>query len=404
LAVFAVISAAGFMASAAAAAAAATASANARGAAAAPAASTGRVAATATAPATATATPAATAPATAPVAVPAAKALALRIGDQAPRYELNTWLKGPPVPRLERGHIYVLEFWATRCAPCIEALPHLKELADTYAGKVTFIAIGEPYDWETVDSVQKFVRKKDKLMTYPVALDALKGKGEKMYDRWGPPAGFAGLPVTFIVDGAGKVAWTGLPTSVDEPLKQIVAGKYDMAAARKQQQADHDAVFSENEQRERFRTLLQQKDYAAVIKRADDLVARHPEQEGLVFAFKLAALSETNLDSAVTYAETLPEDMQGTAAEILSEKPNLSKPVYQFIAQQLEKEVARDPNAHVVTWQNLAKVQHELGNLDRAIQAQKTALAKSDAMGYGEISKDLRTTLDAYQAEKSRKR
>jgi thiol-disulfide isomerase/thioredoxin len=334
----------------------------------------------------------------------AASTLTLHVGDPAPRYELSTWLKGPPVPRLERGHIYVLEFWATRCAPCIEALPHLKQLADSYAGKVTFIAIGEPYDWETVESVQKFVRKKDKLMTYPVALDALKGKGEKLYDRWGPPAGFAGLPVTFIVDGAGRVAWTGLPTTVDEPLKQIVAGKYDMAAARKQQQADHDAVLTENQQRERFRTLLQQKDYAAVIKRADDLVARRPDQESLVFAFKLAALSETNLGSAVTYAETLPEDLQGTAAEILSEKPNLPKPAYQFIAQRLEKDVAKDPNAHVVTWQNLAKVQHQLGNLDRAIEAQKTALAKSDAMGYTEISQQLRTTLDAYQKEKSGKR
>jgi thiol-disulfide isomerase/thioredoxin len=337
-------------------------------------------------------------------AAAAASPLALRVGDTAPGYELSTWLKGPPVPRLERGHIYVLEFWATRCAPCIEALPHLKELADSYAGKVRFVAIGEPYDWETLDSVQKFVRKKDKLMTYPVALDALKGKGEKLYDRWGPPAGFAGLPVTFIVDGAGRVAWTGLPTTVDEPLKQIVAGKYDLTAARKQQQADHDAVLSENEQRERFRTLLTQKDYAAVIKRADDLVARRPDQEGLVFAFKLAALSETNVASAVTYAETLPEEYQGTAAEILAEKPNLSQPAYGFIAQQLEKAVAKDPDAHVVTWQTLAKIQHQLGNLDRAIQAQKTALAKSDAMGYTEISQELRTTLTAYQAEKSGKR
>ena len=298
----------------------------------------------------------------------------------------------------------MLEFWATRCAPCIEALPHLKQLADQYKGKATFIAIGQPYDWETVDSVQKFVRKKDALMTYPVALDARKGKGPKLYDRWGPPAGFAGLPVTFIVDAAGKVAWTGLPTGVDQPLQQIVAGKYDLAAARKQQQIDHDTVLSANDQLERFRTLLQQKDYAAVIKRADDLIARRPDQEGSVFAFKLAALSETHLDSAVTYAETLDPQFQGTAAEILAEKPNLPKSANQFIAQELEKTVAKDPDAHVVTWQTLAKVQHDLGNLDRAIAAQKTALTKSDAMGYTEISQQLSATLKAYQAEKSGKR
>jgi thiol-disulfide isomerase/thioredoxin len=334
----------------------------------------------------------------------AAGPLSLHVGDPAPGVKLGTWLKGPAVQRLEPGHVYLLEFWATRCAPCIEALPHLKQLAQSYQGKVTFIAIGEPYDWETVDSVRKFVHKKDSLMTYPVALDALAGQGERVYDQWAPPAGFEGLPVTFIVDSAGKVAWAGTPPGVDEPLKQIVAGTWDLAAARLQQQTDHDAVISEKDQREAFRGLMSRKDYPAVVQRADDIVARHPDQERITFGYKVAALSETNVDSAIAYAQSLPADLQGPAAELLADKPHLPKAANQFIAQQLEKEVAADPNAHVVTWQTLARVQHELGHLDRAIEAQKKAVAKSDTMGYADFTKEARSTLDAYLAEKSGKR
>ena len=112
--------------------------------------------------------------------------LTLKVGDPAPEYRVATWLKGDPVPELERGHVYLLEFWATRCAPCIAALPHLKALSEQYAGKVTFIAIGQPYEWETVDAVQDFMRKRGHLMTYAVGLDTLHGQGPRMYDKWDP--------------------------------------------------------------------------------------------------------------------------------------------------------------------------------------------------------------------------
>jgi thiol-disulfide isomerase/thioredoxin len=337
-------------------------------------------------------------------AASAPSTLTLKIGDPAPEYKIATWLKGMPVPRLERGHIYLLEFWATRCAPCIAALPHLKGLSEQYRDKVTFIAVGEPYDWETVDNVKQFIRKKGDLMPYSVGLDTLSGEGKRVYDDWGPPAGFNGLPVTIVVDKSGKIAWAGMPTDVDMPLQQIVSGSYDMQAARRQQETDFQSAMLSSGRREAFQAALAKKDYANVIQKVDSLVARDPSLEGDLFAFKLMALLQADPKEAIAYAQLLPPDLQGTAAELLAERDDLPMSAYQFISQQLQKTVAKDPNAHPVTWQTLAKTYHKLGNLDRAIEVQQTALKKSTAMGYDDFTKQLRATLDEYLAEKAKQR
>ena len=41
-----------------------------------------------------------------------------------------------------RGHVVVVNFWATWCGPCQEELPRLSKIAETYAGKpVSFVYI-----------------------------------------------------------------------------------------------------------------------------------------------------------------------------------------------------------------------------------------------------------------------
>jgi thiol-disulfide isomerase/thioredoxin len=45
----------------------------------------------------------------------AAAAPTLKVGDKAPALVVEKWLKGRPVPRFERGRLYVVEFWATWC-------------------------------------------------------------------------------------------------------------------------------------------------------------------------------------------------------------------------------------------------------------------------------------------------
>ncbi len=65
----------------------------------------------------------------------------LSIGDPAPSIKVRKWIKGTPVTAFEKGRVYVVEFWATWCGPCIRGMPHLSELARKYKDKVTITGI-----------------------------------------------------------------------------------------------------------------------------------------------------------------------------------------------------------------------------------------------------------------------
>jgi thiol-disulfide isomerase/thioredoxin len=53
---------------------------------------------------------------------------AVKVGDPAPPLKVEKFLKGDPVKAFKPGHVYVVEFWATWCRPCVASMPHLTEL------------------------------------------------------------------------------------------------------------------------------------------------------------------------------------------------------------------------------------------------------------------------------------
>jgi thiol-disulfide isomerase/thioredoxin len=160
-----------------------------------------------------------------------AKEPKLKVGDPAPPLGEGKWVKGDPVSEFESGKVYVIEFWATWCGPCIAAIPHVTELQKKYEDKGVVI-IGQNV-WETDPAkVDPFVKEMGDKMGYRVVMDEPSGDKGYMAENWMAAAGRNGIPCSFIVNQDGKIAWIGHPMAMEPVLEKVVAGKYDPAAAR----------------------------------------------------------------------------------------------------------------------------------------------------------------------------
>ena len=88
--------------------------------------------------------------------IPNVNAKDLDIGSKAPTLDIEHWIQDgdgffEPVEEFEEGKVYVVEFWATWCGPCIRSMPHLAELQSKYRGRdVQIISVSD----ESVDEVK----------------------------------------------------------------------------------------------------------------------------------------------------------------------------------------------------------------------------------------------------------
>jgi len=161
--------------------------------------------------------------------------LAAELGEKAPPLTIKEWIRGKPVDvtTADGKNVYVVEFWATWCLPCHVSIPHLADLQKKFKGRnVTFIGVSTD-DEQTVGNVKPFVKDMGEKMDYTVAIDKDRATSKAYMD-----AHYVnGIPHAFIIDQQGRVVWHQNPhpsvPGFEETLEQVVAGKFDLAAARK---------------------------------------------------------------------------------------------------------------------------------------------------------------------------
>ncbi|MFN0011939.1 MAG: TlpA family protein disulfide reductase [Phycisphaerales bacterium] len=154
----------------------------------------------------------------------------LKVGSPAPALSIDRWVKGDAVPKFEKGKVYVVEFWATWCGPCIQSIPHLSQLQAQYQDKVTIIGVAASErkaagSDQRLIKLEQFVRTRGDQMGYWVAYDA---DGETA-QTWMSASGQQGIPCAFVVGHDGKVAYIGSPMGMDAALSKAVASADEAA-------------------------------------------------------------------------------------------------------------------------------------------------------------------------------
>jgi len=115
----------------------------------------------------------------------------------APDFTLND-AEGVPVRLSEfRGKVVLLNFWATWCVPCRTETPWFVEFSKTYRDR-GLVVLGVALDDDGWKPVKPYID--EMKVNYPVMV-----AGNDIAPLYG---GLASLPVTLIIDKAGRIAVT----------------------------------------------------------------------------------------------------------------------------------------------------------------------------------------------------
>ncbi|QKJ32592.1 TlpA family protein disulfide reductase [Mucilaginibacter mali] len=308
------------------------------------------------------------------------------LGEPAPALTVGKWLKGGEVDGLKKGKVYVVEFWATWCLPCIAGMPHLSAVAHEFKD-VTVIGCSI-LERKTTDlaTIEKFVAGKRDTMDYHVAVD----DGSKMADNWLKAYGERGIPFAFIVDKQNRIAWAGHPMNLDKILPQVVSGKWNVekaAADRKDMQR-----LSKIDGNEVVTTLNKYMgrpgNPVGALARIDSFLKVEP---GLKYYpkmghFTFVALAKTNEAKALPFAKTWFEanndaPSYATVTDAVNYLEHPSPEMYAFAAYCYQAQIDRYPWSMdlKVTYKAMADLYKKGGDEKKAAEFAK----KSDAAPAG---------------------
>ena len=134
----------------------------------------------------------------------------------APDFTLKT-LAGPQL-RLgeQRGHVVLVNFWASWCGPCRQEMPQLNRLHDTYRG-AGLVLLGVNVD-DDPQRAADIARRQG--IRFPVLLDSDKA----VVRRWD----LGSMPATVLIDRDGRVrhlhrGWhDGLDSTYERQIRALI--------------------------------------------------------------------------------------------------------------------------------------------------------------------------------------
>jgi thiol-disulfide isomerase/thioredoxin len=126
------------------------------------------------------------------------------LGKPAPEFQVEKWISKEPD---RKGKFVLIDFWATWCPPCRQAVPELNHYHEKFGDKLVVIGISD----EKEAVARKFTEANIK---YFSALDT-SAKLKSQFE-------VTGIPHVVIINPAGTVVWEGFPFLEGYELKDDV--------------------------------------------------------------------------------------------------------------------------------------------------------------------------------------
>ncbi len=368
----------------------------------------------------------------------------LTIGSKAPSIDVEHWIsngngKFKPVSTFEKDHVYVVEFWATWCGPCVASMPHLSELQKKYASKkVQVISISD----EEIETVKEFLQRdvpakkqnraeadeaegkstedakseegatKDEKITFGQLTSAYcltTDPDRSVATDYMEAAGQNGIPTAFIVGKQGLIEWIGHPMTMDEPLSQITEDSWNRDAFMKKFKEEQELDLKQK----KLMTLLRAGKFEKALSLIDE-ITKESDEPMKTIQFRLLKVQiymslkeDAKVVSAFQEAMDSVKDQPATVNQIcwminqMHEGGQLKNTeLVKTAAIATEKAAAKvEGQERAAILSTASHLQMASGNKDKAIELIKQAIT----LGEGEMKESLTAYLEKLQDSENSK-
>ncbi|MCA1379084.1 MULTISPECIES: UbiA family prenyltransferase [unclassified Bradyrhizobium] len=149
--------------------------------------------------------------------------MVLRVESLAPPIKVESWLRGQPLTSFQPGKVYIVQFWATWCLPCMAVMRHLVQLQEKYKHSgLEIIGVAAHERARTPDEAQtKLDAWLTKNVPNPNYRIGLKCTGE-MNNLWMASDFSFGIPTSFVVNCDGYIVFIGRPMQLDDVIPKVL--------------------------------------------------------------------------------------------------------------------------------------------------------------------------------------